>query len=64
MMGAPAICDEDVAMRDFRVDGEAEGVPLTVGKEEHSPRVLVARTGGPGRIQQTLFAKARLFYFF
>ena len=67
MMGAPAICDEGMGLDEFQFGCGGEWAEHTVGKEEHSPRVLVARTGGPPRIQrpqQTAFAKPTAFYCF
>ena len=64
---APAICDEGMGLDEFQFGCGGEWAEHTVGKEEHSPRVLVARTGGLGRIQrpqQTAFAKVTAFYFF
>ena len=63
----PAICDEGMGLDKFQFGCGGEWAEHTVGKEEHSPRVLVARTGVLGRIQrlrQTLFAQATAFYFF
>ena len=46
----PAICDEDMGLGAFRFDRYAAAAALTVGKEEHSPHILVARTADIGRI--------------